>query len=194
MTALAVVRTPADSRDQAWLDAHVERLADGIEAATAIWANWHQGRNVGRLYPGMTAGDYIESLGHRLTLGEALQVMPNASSREVAKAAGVSFKTVTRARAVSDDTPAAVTGADGKQYPARVVAPIAEETPPIDDALWDALMAAIDALSGLADKDATEVAATVPERRRAATAKRLRKLGTYLGRIAWTLEGQGGQT
>jgi len=66
---------------------------------------------------------------------------------------------------------------------------ITTEEPSIDDALWDALMATIDAISGLAGHDAASVAATVPERRRAATAKRLRKLGTYLGRIAWTLEG-----
>lgn len=66
---------------------------------------------------------------------------------------------------------------------------ITSEGPSIDDALWDALMATIDAISGLAGHDAASVAATVPERRRAATAKRLRKLGTYLGRIAWTLEG-----
>lgn len=61
----------------------------------------------------------------------------------------------------------------------------------IDGALWDSLMAVIDAIEELAGRDATDIAATVPSRRRAATAKRLRKLGTYLGRIAWTLEGQG---
>jgi hypothetical protein len=64
-----------------------------------------------------------------------------------------------------------------------------EEETRIDDDLWDSLMAVVDAIEGLAGRDATDIAATVPARRRAATAKRLRKLGTYLGRIAWTLEG-----
>lgn len=100
--------------------------------------------------------------------------------------------------AVVEQTNGHPTAAAVREVVAAVIAPpppATAETPeqeatPIDDALWDALLAAIDALAGLSGHDANEVAATVPERRRAATAKRLRKLGSYLGRIAWTLEGK----
>lgn len=79
---------------------------------------------------------------------------------------------------------------NGHVTAAAITAVINEEGASIDDALWDTLMTVIDAIEGLAGRDAVSIAATVPTRRRAATAKRLRKLGTYLGRIAWTLEGQ----
>ena len=64
-----------------------------------------------------------------------------------------------------------------------------EEKPIEPGPEWAALVSVMDAIEAMTDSDAAYVAATVPERRRAATAKRLRKLGTYLGRIAWTLEG-----
>lgn len=66
-------------------------------------------------------------------------------------------------------------------------APLAEP----DTHLWDALVGVMDAIEALSVSDAPIVAATVPDRRRAASAKRLRKLGTYLGRIAWSLESEG---
>lgn len=65
-------------------------------------------------------------------------------------------------------------------------APIAEESPVSE---WFELVRLMEQIEALASSDAAYVAATVPARRRATTAKRLRKLGTYLGRIAWTLEG-----
>lgn len=83
----------------------------------------------------------------------------------------------------------AIEATNGHVTAAAITAIATEEEPPIDDAVWDALMSVIDAIEGLAGRDAVSIAATVPTRRRAATAKRLRKLGTYLGRIAWTLEG-----
>jgi hypothetical protein len=69
---------------------------------------------------------------------------------------------------------------------------LVEENLPIDESPlseWFELARLMDQIEALTSSDATYVAATVPSRRRAATAKRLRKLGTYLGRIAWTLEG-----
>jgi hypothetical protein len=190
VTALAV---SPDVEDQVWLDEQVADLGRGIEAAKAIWANWFDGRQVGRLHPGLAPGDYIANLGLRLTLPEALAAMPDASTRQVAAVAGVSKSTVATAR-VQHWTPEPIRGADGKTYQRvvrRVEAEIIEhdEEPRIDDALWDSLMAVIDAIEGLTGRDAADIAATVPQRRRAATAKRLRRLGTYLGRIAWTLEG-----
>ena len=86
----------------------------------------------------------------------------------------------------------AIEATNGHVTAAAITAAANPEERPIDDALWDSLMAVIDAIEGLAGRDATDIAATVPQRRRAATAKRLRKLGTYLGRIAWTLEGSEG--
>lgn len=111
------------------------------------------------------------------------------------------------------DRPAATLGADGRlrtatparvpfrpvlapdvSYAPRTVSGVVidkpiEEEPPIDDAAWRGLVAVMDAIEALSDRDASSFAATVPDRRRAATAKKLRKLGTFLGRIAWTLEG-----
>lgn len=63
-----------------------------------------------------------------------------------------------------------------------------------DESTWNALLGLMDALAAMTQSDAARVAATVPPRRRAATARRLRDLGRYLGRIAWTLEGKDGDT
>lgn len=201
-----------DRVDQAWLDEQVARLGGGLEAARSIWENWFEGRNVGRLHPGKTAGDYIAGLGLRLTLPEAMAALPDASTREVAKVAGVHSSTVVRARAGDADA-SPVRGADGKEYARRVVtATVIDDAPPpaakpvnppsdpamtgpqedapIDPAAWNALLAVLDGIEQLSTTDAAYLAATVPNRRRAATAKRLRKLGTYLGGIAWALEGE----
>ena len=205
---------PADLRDQRWLDERVAAITDGIEAVLDIASNWTGGRNLARLHDGTSAQDYILSrVTHPLGRGVVVPLLTesNWSNRQIAAVAGVSEGTV-RAELRSStqlDRPPETLGADGKlrtvsplrprldptpyvyERPAAVAAPtvVVLEEAPIDDALWDALMATIDAISGLAGHDAASVAATVPERRRAATAKRLRKLGTYLGRIAWTLEG-----
>lgn len=69
--------------------------------------------------------------------------------------------------------------------------PIGEDR---DDSMWAALTGLMESLALLTANDAARVAATVPPRRRAATARRLRDLGRYLGRIAWTLEGNGGDS
>lgn len=53
---------------------------------------------------------------------------------------------------------------------------------------WPATRAFIEELAGFSAADPRQVAATVPERNRSATAKRLRVLGTFLGSIALELE------
>lgn len=75
----------------------------------------------------------------------------------------------------------------------RVVAEVtdtAPEEPSIDDRHWRSLASVLDAIEALAVVDAPDIAATIPHRRRAATARRIRKLGTFLGGIAWTIEGE----
>lgn len=200
MKMVALATGPADLRDQQWLDGRIAAARDGIEAVIEIALNWTDGRGVGRLHPGVAPADYVRE--HIGIVGRAaivpLLTESNWSNRQIAAIAGVSEGTVrTTAQEYAVERPDETLGRDGKLRPRPVVVPTAEpvETPeeeasPIDDALWDALLAAIDALAGLSGHDANEVAATVPERRRAATAKRLRKLGSYLGRIAWTLEGK----
>lgn len=56
-------------------------------------------------------------------------------------------------------------------------------------AAWVDLAGLMESLEGLLARDVSDLAAAVPLRRRAASARRLRKLGTGLGRIAWKLEG-----
>lgn len=124
---------PKDLRDKQWLDEQVADLGRGIDAAKAIWSNWWDGRQVGRLHPGMTPGQYIASLGMRLTLPEALAAMPDASTRQVAAVAGVSHMTVAREKASVTDVTDRVVGGDGVERPARVIrevtAQIIEEEP-----------------------------------------------------------------
>jgi len=130
---------PADMRDAEWLAEQVADLGRGIEAARLIWSNWFDGRQVGRLHPGHTPGDYIASLGMRLTLPEALAAMPDASTRQVAAVAGVDNATVHRAR-VADATPdpAPIRGADGKSYPRTVVREVtAQIIDPAPDHRWN---------------------------------------------------------
>ena len=125
--------SPADLRDQHWLDEQIATLGDGIEAARDIWLNWSDIRCVGRFYPGMTAGDFIASKvgGLRLDVGELVKALPDMSGRELAKVAGVSEATVRRERGASNDAPteppARVVGADGKSYPGRVVREVVAE-------------------------------------------------------------------
>lgn len=58
---------------------------------------------------------------------------------------------------------------------------------PIDTDAWHQVLEIMESIERL--PDAAIAAATVPSRRRAATAKRLRQAGVVLGRIAWKLEG-----
>jgi len=54
---------------------------------------------------------------------------------------------------------------------------------------WPATRNVIQSLEEFAQGDARRVAASVPERNRRATAKRLRQVGRFLGSIAYELEG-----
>ena len=114
--------------DQRWLDHQVSVLGEGVEAARAIWLNWSDLRNVGRLHPGMTAGDFIAAQlgGVRLDLPRLIADLPSMSTREIAKVAGVGRMIVSREReavpfGTPDAEPVRVIGADGKSYPGRVV-------------------------------------------------------------------------
>jgi hypothetical protein len=98
-----------------------------MEAAREIWINWSDLRNVGRLHPGMSPGEYISSLGLRLTLPEAMAALPDGSTREIAKVAGVSHMTVQRTGVTDVPPHARVIGADGKSYPGRVVGEVIEK-------------------------------------------------------------------
>lgn len=64
------------------------------------------------------------------------------------------------------------------------------EDPPTEDEneTWQTLQESMAGLSTLLERDPAATASAVPNRRRAATARRLRKLGMGLARIAWTLE------
>lgn len=86
------------------------------------------------------------------------------------------------------------TTVDNERQARRLRAVTAEEEPSIesqDSPFWDRLVDAMEVIELLSSSDASSLAAAVPHRRRAATAKRLRKLGTFLGRIAWSLESEG---
>lgn len=131
--AVATYSKAADEQDQQWLDERVTALVTHIEdakvVAADIQANWFpgEGREVGRLHPGMTPGKYIDSLGHSLSLTEALAVMPEASSREVAKVAKVHHSTVAEARkkSVGNPTDMVRRSDTGTRVPARRVPRVA---------------------------------------------------------------------
>lgn len=94
-------------------------------------------------------------------------------------------------RAGDEPVTAAAVRAVVKEYLQPEEQPIEDER---DESMWAALTGLMESLALLTAHDAARVAATVPPRRRAATARRLRDLGRYLGRIAWTLEGTGGES
>lgn len=211
-----VPASAGDAADLRWLDLRIDAIETGVDAVIEIARNWTDLRNVSRLFPGVSAAEYVTSrLG---TLGKAvvpvLLAESNWSNRQIAVVAGVAPETVNVvARQVASSShvePRPVLGADGKSYAPRVVQAVVIDTPPppatqvptsdhpvmtgsqedapIDPAAWTALLRVLDSIDALAECDAAYIAATVPNRRRAATAKRVRKLGTYLGSIAWSLE------
>lgn len=210
--AVVVPLTPADVRDQHWLDERIDAIEDGIEAVLDIARNWADLRGLSRLHPGVSAQEYVLAhVQHPLGPGVVVPLLAesNWSNVQIAAVAGVSEGTV---RATSQkyevERPAKTLGADGKLRPARVIrtvtAEVIEPAPepapepeaeqedvPIaapDPTTWRSLVSVMEAIEALDGAD--EMAAGVPERRKAATARRLRKLGTSLGRIAWTLEGR----
>ena len=92
------VTGPADMRDGAWLLEQLGRVADGIDAVILIAANWTDGRQVGRLHPGMSAAAYVRSQIGPLRLGKAEIIVllneTNWSNSQIAAVAGVSDRTV----------------------------------------------------------------------------------------------------
>jgi hypothetical protein len=119
------------------------------------------------------------------------------TQREAAAALGVGNGTIARDVAPSGAQPTPPFDEDPSPVaPSGAKAPVEpeEETPtddPADPEAWRALVQVMDSIEALFSSDAAYLAATVPVRRRATTARKLRKLGTELGRIAWSLEGQG---
>lgn len=216
MTALAI--GPADLRDQRWLDERVEAIEDGIEAVLDIARNWTDGRNLARLHAGTSAKDYIlarvkSPLGPGVIV--PLLAESNWSHGQIAAVAGVTRQRVSQVASDLHPEPTARVGADGKTYspptfrprldpnpdpyyaersaPRTVTAVVIDEPreeAPIDPVIWYDLGSVMDQIEALMTRDAAVLAAAVPDRRRPATARRIRKLGTFLGRIAWTLEGQ----
>lgn len=198
----AIATGPADLRDQKWLDEQVATLGYGIDAAKAIWTNWSDGRNVGRLHPGQSAGAYIASLGLRLTLAEAMAALPDGSNRQVAAVAGVNEITVRRERAATnvapDAEPPAVRGADGKTYPGRVlrvveaqvIEPIGPAEVPPNPAATAALLRAIEAVTAAREFAPAVLAEAVAPKDRGRMWRDLRRAGTFLGSVALLLEGE----
>lgn len=202
-----VATSPADLRDQRWLNEQIAAIDKGVEAVLDIARNWTDGRNVARLHPGVSAVEYIKArVVHPLGKGIVLPLLEASdwSNRQIAEVAGVAPSNVDYAERQLRDShavarPDRTLGADGKYRPARVVRAVATEVleeEPIEERTYPAYWADLNRIATLiealnANADAPVVAATVPDRRRATTAKRLRRLGTYLGSIAWTLERTG---
>lgn len=76
---------------------------------------------------------------------------------------------------------------------ARALRAVKEEEVATASPAWVDLLQTIERVEALWSGDATELASAVPPRRRGATARRLRKLGSYIGRIAWALERSEGE-
>jgi hypothetical protein len=200
-TDLTLVASDLD--DQQWLDQQVATLGDGIEAARAIWDNWSDLRNVGRLHPGQSAGDFIAAQlgGVRLDLPRLIAALPAMSNRQLAAVAGVSEGTVRNNRGAQiyapDAEPARVIGADGKSYPGRVVrgeviepAPLPVPPAPDRNAVL-ALLRAIDAVESVRDQfKPAELAEAVVPKDRSRMWRDLRRAGTFLGSVALLLEGE----
>ncbi len=184
-----VIAVDRDEDDRIWLERQINTLAAGLKAAYAacmeVTKNWNAGRRIGRLYPeyaepGTFLLEYVGQV--RLAREERddfirALVAGGTSRRKAAMVVGADAMTAVRA----------VRGVPNATRPPRP-----REDPPIDpdsDATWDALLQVMGALAAFTANDVARVAATVPDRRRAATARKLRKLGRYLGGIAWTLEG-----
>lgn len=196
MTAAAKITGSGDVRDQHWLDSRIAAIEDGMDAVVEIARNWSEGRNLARLYPGVSAAAYItERVG---PLGKAavpvLFAESNWSNPQIAAVAGVDQSTVYRARqrfadANPDRERGPVLGADNKVYPPRPQAVVIDTATASDDTPWTDLDAVLKSLRAFSTTEPVVAAGAVPERRRAGTARILRSLGTYLGSIALALEG-----
>lgn len=188
MTVAVRISTPVTARERA------DRIREGLEGLKPlILAAW-EARDWEVLGYSSWQEYVVGEFGGQLRLGraerqEAVAELKAAgmSTRAIGSVLGVHHGTVARdvANATPDPTP--ITGLDGKTY--QPPSPKEEEPIEYSTAAWVDLAGLMESLEGLLTRDTTELAAAVPTRRRAATARKLRKLGTGLGRIAWTLEG-----
>jgi hypothetical protein len=93
MVEAIVLTSPADIRDQRWLEERIADIESGVEAILEIAANWLDGRNVARLHPSVSAAEYVKSKVGPLRLGKAdvtvLLAETNWSNRQIATVAGV---------------------------------------------------------------------------------------------------------
>lgn len=213
MTAnLAPLTGPADLRDQRWLDERISSARNGVEAVIDIALNWTEGRQVGRLHPGVAVADYVREhvglIGREAVI--PLLTESNWSNRQIAAVAGVGEATVRRtASSGAVDRPSETLGGDGKLRPAfrprldpapdpyfaaRAAAQSTElETDEptrleVDSQFWPQLLAIRDAIRELGAVAPEVMAASVPSRRRLAFAKELRSAGRVLGAVASHLE------
>jgi len=203
-----------DVEDLHWLDGRIVAVEDGLEAVVEIAQNWTDLRNLSRLFPGVSAQAYILAhVKHPLGPGVVVPLLAesNWSNRQIAEVAGVDEGTVRNvikrtAEVSAVERPAQTLGADGKLRPARVVREVRAEliepdhdvivpapesenqitSEPTAPSLFDSIINIIKLIEDLPDPEA--IAAAVPTKRRTSTARKLRKVDTALGTIAWKLE------
>lgn len=175
--------------------ARADRIRQGLEAlAPDIVAAWNA-RDWEALGYGSWNEYVVGEFGGQLRLGraerqEAVRELRQAgmSTPAIATTLGISNAQAWRdATSPNVEVPDRVIGLDGHSRPStRGVEPRAT---PLVPALWPELTCVLEDIEQLLITDAPAIAAAVPDRRKASTARRLRTLGTGLGRIAWTLEG-----
>jgi hypothetical protein len=186
--AAAADRTADHDHDDAlWLAGQIADLAVGFDAAREIANNWNEGRNVGRLHPGMTLADYIVGLDLRLTLPEAMTLLPSGSLRQVAKVAAVGKSTVQRARTVPNGTPEPAEIIGKTEYSTTTTNLMAASTAAYRAKAAAGLLGRT--LAQIEHMDIAETIAGVKADHRASTAKRLRKVARSLDGLANRLDG-----
>jgi hypothetical protein len=185
---VVAIRDPATARNRA------DRIREGLEELKPlILAAW-EARDWEVLGYSSWQEYVVGEYGGQLRLGrterqEAVKELHDVgmSTRAIGSVLGVHHGTVARDVANATTEPTPITGLDGKTY--QPPPPRQEESIEYSTAAWVDLAGLMETIERTLERDAADLAAAVPSRRRAATARRLRKLGTGLGRIAWTLEG-----
>lgn len=209
---MSVVLTgPADLRDQRRLIELEARIETGLQTFVEVGEALMEVRN-SRLYrlthssfeaycrsrwgfDRRKAADLIQASAVVKSLSETTDVLPTNEFQALELAPVIRDEGVE----VAAEVFAKARAATGKPTGMRIREVIEQRTTQKEETVetatspdtdtWRALDRLMDAIDELAASDASYVAAAVFPRRRASTAKRLRKLGTYLGRVAWNLEG-----
>jgi len=188
------------------LDSPDGALIDNLVADIIDSANRHVGiasEAIERLtsYPALAAryGDFNLGLDFHGTGGRLLRrdihrrlLDKGMSLRQIAAQTGASHMTVQRDLVTNVTEPEPEDAAEAPDLVTNVTepepAPVAAlPRPPDAGPRWLALRDLMTALAEFSDADL--YAASVPERNRQSAAKRLRKLGEHVARIAWLLEG-----